>query len=264
MRRSVDDLYSFYATPLGRAARDMVARKIAEAWDGVRTLDVLGVGYPTPYLEVFNPDARRTVAAMPQGQGAAVWGPGGRNLVCLAGEGELPFPNALFDRVLLIHALEESDDPEGLMIEARRVLAPSGRLIVVAASRRGLWSRAENTPFGYGRPFSRSQLEAVVNIAGLEPTAWSRALYMPPHAAFAPYAEVIEQVGSRLLAPFSGVIMLEAVKQTFAVRPKGARAPAFATPAFGPVPVGAAFKPWPSRGEARRLDLGQAAAERGV
>jgi len=243
MRRSVDDLMAFYATPLGRAARDMVARKIAEAWDGVRTLDLLGVGYPTPYLDIFNGDARRTVAAMPQAQGAVAWGPGGRNLVCLAGEGALPFPNALFDRVLLIHALEESDDPEGLMIEARRVLAPSGRLIVVVASRRGVWSGAENTPFGYGRPFSRSQLEAVVNIAGLEPTAWSRALYMPPHAAFAPYAEVIEQIGSRIAAPFSGVIMLEAVKQTFAVRPRGAKAPAFAMPSFQPSPVGAAFKP---------------------
>jgi SAM-dependent methyltransferase len=235
---------SFYASPLGRATRDMVARKIAEAWEGVRTLDLLGLGYPTPYLEVFNGDARRTVAAMPQAQGATAWGPGGRNLVTLSAEGALPFPNALFDRVVMIHALEESDDPEGLMIEARRVLAPSGRLIVVVASRRGLWSNAENTPFGFGRPYSRSQLEAVVNIAGLEPTAWSRALYMPPHGMFAPYAEIMEQVGSRLFAPFSGVIMLEAVKQTFAVKPRGAKAPAFALPAFQPSPVGAAFKPW--------------------
>ena len=244
MRRSIDDLTAFYSTPLGRAAKDMVSRKVEEAWSGVRTLDVLGVGYAAPYLELFNGDARRTVAAMPQGQGAVAWGPGGRNLACLTSEGELPFPNALFDRLLMIHALEESDDPEGLMIEARRVLAPSGRLIVVAASRRGLWSRAENTPFGYGRPFSRGQLEAVVNIAGLEPTAWSRALYAPPHALFAPYAELFEQVGSRLFAPLSGVIMLEAVKQTFAVKAKGAKAPAFARPAFRPSPVGAAFKPW--------------------
>jgi SAM-dependent methyltransferase len=244
MRRSVEELSAFYASPLGAAARDMVGRKLVEAWEGVRALDILGVGYPAPYLEFFRADARRTVAAMPQGQGAEVWAPGGRNLASLSAEGALPFPNALFDRVLLIHALEESDDPEGLMIEARRVLAPSGRLIVVTASRSGLWSRAENTPFGYGRPFSNGQLEAVVNIAGLEPTAWSRALYAPPHAAFAPYAEMLEQVGSRLLPPFSGVIMLEAVKQTFAVKPKGARAPAFARPVFQPAPVGAVFKPW--------------------
>jgi SAM-dependent methyltransferase len=244
MRRSVDDLSAFYATPLGRIAQDMIGRKLLEAWGEARGLDVLGLGFATPYLEPFRLDARRVVAAMPAAQGAQVWSPGGRSLSCLALEGELPFPNALFDRVLLIHAVEESDDPAGLMIEARRVLAPSGRLIVVAASRRGLWSRAENTPFGYGRPFSRGQLEAVVDIAGLEPTAWSRALYAPPHPVFAPYAELFEQAGSRALAPFSGVIMLEAVKQTFAVRPKGARAPAFARPAFRPAAAGVAFRPW--------------------
>jgi SAM-dependent methyltransferase len=244
MRRSADELTAFYATPLGAAARDMVARKIAEAWGGTRSLDLLGVGYAPPYLEAFLAEARRAVAAMPQGQGAMGWAPQGRGLVCLSGERELPFPNALFDRLILIHALEESDDPEGLMIEARRVLAPSGRLIVVAASRRGVWSRAEHTPFGHGRPFSRGQLEAVVNIAGLEPTAWSRALYAPPYPIFAPYADLFEQVGSRIFAPFSGVILLEAVKQTFAVKPKGVRAPVFARPAFRPAAVGAVFKPW--------------------
>jgi SAM-dependent methyltransferase len=243
MRRSVEELNAFYASPLGRMARDMIGRKLVEAWEGVRGLDVLGVGYPAPYLDLFDDDARRTVAVYPAAQGVEAWPAIGRNRACLSIEGALPFPNALFDRVLLIHALEESDDPEGLMIEARRVLAPSGRLIVAAASRRGVWSRAENTPFGFGRPFSRSQLEAVVDIAGLQPTAWSRALYAPPLAALSPYAEAFEQIGSRLLPPLSGVIMLEAVKQTFAVKPRGARAPAFAVPGFQPVPVGAALRP---------------------
>ena len=243
MRRSVDELNAFYASPVGRMARDMIGRKLVEAWEGARGLDMLGIGFAAPYLEIFGEETRRTVAAMPAAQGVTAWPQDRRNLACLAGEGALPFPNALFDRVLLIHALEESDDPEGLMIEARRVLAPSGRLIVVAASRRGVWSRAENTPFGYGRPFSRGQLEDVVNIAGLAPAAWSRALYAPPVSALSPYAEVFEQIGSRIAAPLSGVIMLEAIKQTFAVKPKGAKAPAFAVPGFQPVPVGAAFKP---------------------
>ena len=38
-----------------------------------------------------------------------------------------------------------------------RVLAPSGRVIVVP-NRRGPWARADNTPFGHGRPYSRSQI----------------------------------------------------------------------------------------------------------
>jgi len=240
MRRDVSELSSFYASPLGQAARDTILRQVAQAWGSLRMLDVLGVGYATPYLAPYREEARRTVAAMPGAQGVELWPRGGRVLACLAADGRLPFPNALFDRILMVHALEEADDPLAMMTEARRVLAPSGRLIVVAAARGGLWAHAEHTPFGHGRPFTRGQLEQVVTAAGLEPAAWSRALYAPPYRAFAAWADAIEQIGSRLAAPASGVVMMEAVKQTLAVRPKGVVAPAVRRPIFQPAPVGAA------------------------
>jgi SAM-dependent methyltransferase len=221
----------------------MVIRKLVEAWDTARGLDVLGVGYATPYLEPFEAMARRVVAAMPAQQGVELWPAGEPNRACLSGEVSLPFPNALFDRVLLVHALEESDQPAALLAEVRRVLAPSGRVIVVVANRRGVWARAESTPFGHGRPFTRSQLEEVVREAGLEPEAWSRALYVPPHPIFAEYADVFEPLGARLWSPMSGLILFEAVKQTFAVKPKGAKAPALVRPSIRPVPVGATREP---------------------
>ena len=248
MRRDISELRQFYAGPLGRAARAMIGRKLVEAWEDARGLDVLGVGYATPYLEPFRAKARRVLAAMPGRQGVEAWpapdaGWGAaRNLTCLTGETKLPFANALFDRIVMVHVLEEADEPQALLAEARRVLAPSGRLIVVAASRTGLWSLTERTPFGHGRPFTRSQLEASVRDVGLEPTAWSRALYAPPLPVLAPWAEALEQIGSILAPPLSGVVMLEAVKQTFAVKPRGAVAPALARPAFRPVPIGAATR----------------------
>ena len=49
------------------------------------------------------------------------------------------------------------------------MLAPSGRVIIVAAARMGLWADAEKTPFGHGRPFTRGQLESLVREAELEP-----------------------------------------------------------------------------------------------
>jgi len=239
MRRDVTDLKAFYASPLGRAARDMILRQVVQAWGGLVGLDFLGIGYAPPFLDPFRDRARRTVAAMPAQQGVELWPRGERVLACLAGDTHLPFPNALFDRILMIHALEESDNPQAMLSEARRVLAPSGRLIVVAASRGGLWAHAEHTPFGHGRPFTRAQLEQAVTGAGLEPLAWSRALYAPPYRIFAPWAEAVEQIGSRLAAPTSGVVMLEAVKQTFAVRPRGAVAPAIRRPLLQPAPIGA-------------------------
>ncbi len=224
MRRDVLDLRAFYATPLGRSAREMLGRKVEEAWGDARGLDVLGLGYATPFLDLANATARRVVAAMPATQGVEVWPSGGRNQATLVEETALPFPNAMFDRVLAVHALEEADDPAAVLREIWRVMAPSGRLIVAVASRDGLWARAEGTPFGHGRPFSRHQLEALLREADLEPAGWTRALYVPPAAVMSRWTEGFEQVGARLWPRFAGLILMEAVKQTFAVKPRGHRA----------------------------------------
>jgi SAM-dependent methyltransferase len=228
MRQGVLELREFYATPLGRVARQMVSRKVAEAWGPARGLDLLALGYATPFLEGLGPDARRAVAVMPAAQGVEYWPAGGANRACLAEEGALPLPNALFDRVLAVHALEESHNPLVLLEEICRVMAPSGRLILAVTARHGLWADAENSPFGHGRPFSRRQLERLVREADLSPVGWASR-----------WAEGFEQAGALLWPSFAGVILMEAIKQTFAVRPKGksARVPARALPGFAPAPV---------------------------
>jgi hypothetical protein len=50
-------------------------------------------------------------------------------------------------------------------------------------------------------------------------------LFAPPLQWTARWAEGFEQIGARLWPGFSGLILLEAVKQTFAVKPKGRRMP---------------------------------------
>jgi SAM-dependent methyltransferase len=240
MRRDVLELRRFYATARGRAAREMAGRKIAETWGNGRGLDILALGYATPYLGRLAEQANRAIAAMPAQQGVEAWPLGASNRACLADETALPFANALFDRVLVVHGLEEAPDASALLDEVWRVLAPSGRVIIVAAARMGLWSDAEQTPFGHGRPFTRGQLEQLVRDSELEPVAWSRALYAPPMEGLMRWAGGFEQVGSRLWPGISGLILLEAVKQTFAVKPKGARAPAFARGALRPAQTGVA------------------------
>jgi len=225
MRRDVLELREFYASRLGRAARTIIGRRIDEAWDGAGGLDVLGLGYATPYLRGFRPAARRVLAAMPAAQGVEVWPGEGPVAALLVNERSLPFPNAMFDRILVIHALEEADDPLAVLREVWRVLAPSGRVILAAANRRGVWSNVESTPFGHGQPFTRRQLEALAREAELEPVAWSRALFTPPIQWAASWADGFEQIGARLGPALSGLILLEAVKQTFAVKPKGRRMP---------------------------------------
>jgi SAM-dependent methyltransferase len=236
MRRDVLDLREFYAGALGAAAREMVSRKVAEAWGGLAGLDLLAFGYATPFVEPICAGARRAIAAMPAQQGVEAWPLGARNDAVLVDEAALPFPNALFDRVLAVHALEESDSPLAVLTEIGRVLAPSGRLILVATARHGPWANAESSPFGHGRPFSRRQLEALVREADLEPAGWTRALYAPPLAWAARWAEGFEQAGARLWPPFAGLILMEAQKQTLAVRavPARVRARVFAPGALRP------------------------------
>lgn len=251
MRRDVLELRQFYASDLGRAARLMVGRKVTEAWGDARGLDVLALGYATPFVSTLMGGARRVVAGMPAQQGVEIWPAGQKTLSSLVCEDGLPYPNALFDRILMVHAIEESPDPIALLREVWRVLAPSGRVVVTVAARNGLWANSEKTPFGHGRPYTRSQLAELLREAELEPSGWTRALYVPPAGWLAGWAEGFEQAGSRLWPGFAGLVLMEAVKQTFAVKPKGAKARVrVAQPILVPAP-GAA-----TRAPVRRAPLG--------
>ena len=73
MRRDVVELRRFYAGPLGHAVREMVGRKVDEAWGYANGLDVLALGYATPFLDGLT-RARRVVAAMPAQQGVEMAG----------------------------------------------------------------------------------------------------------------------------------------------------------------------------------------------
>lgn len=238
MRRSIEDLRIFYGEPAGALARRLLARRLEDAWGEAANCDVLGLGYATPWLDAFV-GARRVVAAMPGGQGVELWPQAGKNRTVLVEDRRLPFAAGSFDRILMIHALEEAEDAQALMLEAVRALAPTGRIILVAAARGGLWARSENTPFGHGRPFTRGQLERLVREAGLEPTAWSQTLYVPPWGPLLPLADGLEQIGKHVLPGAAGVILLEATRQAYArARPGGAVATApVRTPALQPQPA---------------------------
>ncbi|HRE43012.1 MAG TPA: methyltransferase type 11, partial [Terricaulis sp.] len=86
----------------------------------VEGLDVLGLGYAAPYLDRFRPTARRVCALMPAEQGVEPWP--GEGAVCsvLSEEARLPFIDAVFDRVLIVHALEEAAALQPLLREVWR------------------------------------------------------------------------------------------------------------------------------------------------
>jgi len=217
MRVDVLSLQSFYAGPLGQAARAMVGARLSSLWPDVTGMDVLGFGYATPVLDGFRDSARRTLAFMPAAQGVEKWPADGPIAATIGEEDRLPFADAMFDRIVLIHALEEALEPRALLREVWRILAPEGRLAVVVANRRGLWANAEATPFGHGRPYTKTQLANLLQAALFQPTAWARALYAPPLAwpIAAGAADNWEAAGEKLWPALGGVLLAEAVKRLY-------------------------------------------------
>ena len=149
MTPDVLSLYKFYKTPLGVAVADALAKHITELWpDGGRVF--LGVGYVPPVFERLTIKTDRDLALMPARQGVMHW-PKGRQSQALLIENEiLPFADNSADRVILMHALEHSREPERLLREIWRVLQPEGRLVVIVPNRRRIWASLETTPFGHG------------------------------------------------------------------------------------------------------------------
>lgn len=218
MRVDVLALQRFYASPLGEAVWRAAARRLAALWPHADGLDVLGIGYAVPYLARLRPGARRVVAMMPAEQGAEPWPPDDSVLTALAEEARLPFMDAVFDRVLIVHALEEASAPHALLREVWRVMAPEGRLVVIAANRWSLWAQSDATPFGHGRPYSRTQLAGLLSDAMFEPVASARALYAPP-STWTPSvraADAFERVGEMVWPAQGGLLLMEAVKRLYA------------------------------------------------
>ncbi len=243
----VVDLRNFYGQQLGVVARRFVGQGIRSRWSDTRGLRVLGIGYPTPYLGLFREEAERCLAMMPATQGVIRWPSARPGLAALVEEDELPLTDSAVDRVLLVHALEMSSDATELLREAWRVLAAGGRLLAVVPNRRGVWARMDTTPFGHGRPYSRSQITQLLRDAWFTPTGWNEALYVPPISRnwFLRSAIAWERTGATLSAPFAGVHIVEATKQVYraipARREKRRLVPAL-QPVLAPSPGAAAMR----------------------
>lgn len=217
MPLGIAELSGFYDTPTGQVTRRVLAYRIRALWPDLKNQRLLGLGHATPYLRAFLPETERVVAAAPAAQGAQPWGHETRNLVTLADEMHLPFPDAMFDRILLVHGLESADAQRPLMREMWRLLTGEGRLMIVVPNRTSLWAQLERSPFGHGTPYSRSQLDRLLKECMFTPERWDSALHTPPFRwRRVPRGMGWERMGRRLWPRFAGVHIVEASKSLYA------------------------------------------------
>ena len=203
----------FYTTARGQVAAAVISRAIGILWPDCARLDVLGIGYPGPFLDCISAGTGRCLAAVAGHHPVAAAG-----TACVADAERLPFPDLAFDRILLVHGVEPATSPERLLREAWRLLRDDGRLLVVAANRTGLWAHTDTNPFGQGQPYSQGQVDRLLQRSMFRPERHRPALFVPPadwglllrsHMAW-------EHAGRALLPGLAGVILTEAVKDAYA------------------------------------------------
>jgi SAM-dependent methyltransferase len=242
MALDVVDLRTFYGSPLGVAVARVLSGEIGRRWGGLAGASVVGLGYALPYLTRMRQDAMRTLAFMPAEQGVVRWPPADEPCsTALVEDEELPLPSSSVDRVLMIHMLEAARRPTEVLREVWRAMESGGRLLIVVPARRGLWARAEWTPFGQGHPYSRSQLDHLLRDALFSPQDWGDALHMLPSTrpTFVRSAALFERFGKFVSSPFAGAHVVEATKQVYSAIParRAVKLAAQLKPILVPAPV---------------------------
>ncbi len=214
----VIDLSDFYKNVLGKTTKALISNCIRGVWPNVSNQRVLGLGYAIPFLDIFQNEAERTIAVMPARQGVLHWPGEESGRVILCDEEEIPLPDVSFDKILLVHALECSEQLRPMLREVWRILADGGRLVVVIPNRRGVWARLDHTPFGNGNSYTPAQAQRLLRDTLFMPIRTERALFIPPIRSrlIVASSRVWEEVGKRTFPSISGVLILEFRKQIHA------------------------------------------------
>lgn len=217
MHVDVLDLRTFYyRTRLGRAAQRAIQEQVSKLWPDAKGQSVAGFGFSVPLLRPYLKEASRVIALMPGQQGVMPWPAEQKNVSVLCEETLWPVEADSIDKLIVMHGLENSEQPIPLLDECYRVLAPQGRGLFIVPNRAGLWSSRDKTPFGFGRPFSLGQLESQLRQIGLIPERHVAALYQPPSATpfWLKTAAMWEKLGRKVSNRFAGgVLIVEVTKQ---------------------------------------------------
>ena len=225
-------LKEFYSSTLGQAVVHNISGHLQKFWGNTTGNTVIGAGFALSYLEQMHNENNTVIALMPPAQGVVHWGNIKGNMSLLADEAELPFADNSVQRILLVHALENSEHPRHFMAEIWRVLAPTGSVIIIVPNRMGIWARSPKSPFAYGQPFSYWQLKQLFSEHSFTPLESESALFFPPgkNKYVLACANVIEKIGKKLFGGFGGVILISAQKQIYATHKRKIRFHALPSP----------------------------------
>ncbi len=214
MLDDVQAVAAFYRTRRGRLVASLLRRRLRATWPDLSRQDLLGLGHTAPFLSLWRDQVRRCVNAVPStGQVP--------DASCLVQDDALPFADDAFDRVLMVHAVENASHVTRTLRAVWRTLRDDGRLLIVVPNRTGLWAHSESTPFADGAPCSTGRIERLLARSLFRIERMEGALYGPP-ADVRPLLRAgpaLEAAGRFVTPRLAGVLVVEAVKDLYAAVP---------------------------------------------
>lgn len=184
---------AWYQTPLGSLCGELEGRAVLEmaaVKAGEKALDIgCGTGYFSLMLaragaEVTGVDRSGAMVAFAEEKARRE---GIAADFQVANAGSLPFPPESFDLVTGVTALCFAEAPERVLREARRVLKPSGRIVIGELNALSPWAVARRikglvrpSVYRHARFFRPAELERLLTASGFLITARRTLLYFPP------------------------------------------------------------------------------------
>ena len=224
MRLDVIELKEFYSgTELGRATKELINRVLEAKIDTDTGSLTIGFGFACPFLESkFKENENKDIILfMPSEQGVISWPKKSKSVSALVDEVSWPVNTSSADLILISHGLEVSDNQDLLLQEVRRVLKDSGKLVILVPNRTGFWARSDITPFGYGKPYSITQLTSLLRKNQFQIDCITPNLYGFPakRGYWLKSLFLWEKLGRKLNSLFlGGLLIVEARKDVYAVK----------------------------------------------
>ncbi len=221
MRDAIDDVTTWFASPLGKALVEAEQQAIADATHSVFGYHLLqlGISGQLDLTEASRISHRFALHPRPE--------PNTR-LSALADFNHLPLPTETLDAVLLHHVLDFSQSPHHLLREATRVVIPRGHLIIVGFNPWSLWgigsrlAQLFSCKARWRHQYLRlGRLLDWLKLLDVEPIDIYQGFFPPPlpQEGAIKHLQWMERWGKRWHLPWGGFYLIVARKDHVALTP---------------------------------------------
>lgn len=184
---------AWYQTPLGKLCGELERRAVLELADVKPAEKALDIGCGTGYFTLALARAGAEVTGIDRAEAIVARARDNAHREGLEPEfvtgdaAQLPFPPESFDLVTSITSLCFAEAPERVLREARRVLKPSGRIVIGELNALSPWALARRikglvrpSVYRHARFFRPAALEKLLAKSGFLITGRRTLLYFPP------------------------------------------------------------------------------------